>query len=184
MTIKKGMFYTLLCFLALLLFTACSAVYRYIDEVEPEETYEENTDNLEYYEPREQMESYVLSEDGKKEWAIYWYLCGSDLESGYGSATADLEEMLCVELPENINVVIQTGGAKEWQNSFVNPNYLERFVYNSEGLKLVDTQPLESMGDPNTLSSFLDFAKKGKKNNFHLPPILAVLSAKIQPQSN
>lgn len=34
---------------------------------------------------------------------------------------------------------------------------------------------------PAQISSFLDFAKKGKKNNFHLPPILAVLSAKIQP---
>ena len=37
---------------------------------------------------------------------------------------------------------------------------------------------------PAQISSFLDFAKKGKKNNFHLPPFLAVLSVKIQPQSN
>ena len=26
------------------------------------------------------------------DWAIYWYLCGSDLESNYGSATEDLSE--------------------------------------------------------------------------------------------
>ena len=32
---------------------------------------------------------------------------------------------------------------------------------------------------PAQISSFLDFAKKGKKNNFHLTPFLAVLSAKI-----
>lgn len=92
------------------------------------------------------------------DWAIYWYICGSDLESCYGSATADLEEMLQVELPENLTVVLQTGGAAEWKNSYVNPNYLERFVYNSNGLELVDRQPLESMGDSDTLSSFLDFA--------------------------
>ncbi|SET83018.1 hypothetical protein SAMN05660297_03634 [Natronincola peptidivorans] len=44
------------------------------------------------------------------EWAIYWYLCGSDLETFYGSATTDLEEILAVKLPENVEIVIQTGG--------------------------------------------------------------------------
>lgn len=51
----------------------------------------------------------VSSGDGS--WAVYWYLCGSDLESGGGFATTDLSEMMEVELPENITVVIQTGGA-------------------------------------------------------------------------
>ena len=32
------------------------------------------------------------AEDGS--WAIYWYLCGSDLESGGGFATNDLSELL------------------------------------------------------------------------------------------
>lgn len=45
-------------------------------------------------------------------WAIYWYLCGSDLESNGGFATSDLMEMMEVALPENVRVVIQTGGAK------------------------------------------------------------------------
>ena len=33
-------------------------------------------------------------------WAVYWYLCGSDLESNGGFATMDLSEMMEVELPE------------------------------------------------------------------------------------
>ena len=33
-------------------------------------------------------------------WAVYWYLCGSDLESNGGFATTDLSEMMEVELPE------------------------------------------------------------------------------------
>ena len=49
-------------------------------------------------------------------WAVYWYLCGSDLESNGGFATMDLSEMMEVELPENVNVVIETGGASVWQN--------------------------------------------------------------------
>ena len=40
-------------------------------------------------------------------WAVYWYLCGSDLESEGGFAT----ELLEVALPENVTVVIETGGA-------------------------------------------------------------------------
>ena len=52
-------------------------------------------------------------------WAIYWYLCGSDLESNGGFATSDLMEMMEVALPENVRVVIQTGGAKTWQNNVV-----------------------------------------------------------------
>ena len=46
-------------------------------------------------------------------WAIYWYLCGSDLESEYACATSDLLEMLEVQLPENVELVIQTGGVHE-----------------------------------------------------------------------
>ena len=52
-------------------------------------------------------------------WAVYWYLCGSDLESNGGFATMDLSEMMEVELPENVNVVIETGGASVWQNDDV-----------------------------------------------------------------
>ena len=52
-------------------------------------------------------------EKSDQAWAIYWYLCGSDLESWYGCATEDLEEMLAVDLPENVQVIIQTGGALE-----------------------------------------------------------------------
>ncbi|MBQ2739375.1 MAG: hypothetical protein IJF36_04000, partial [Oscillibacter sp.] len=52
-----------------------------------------------------------INTTGDQTWAIYWYLCGSDLESWYGCANADLEEMMAVTLPENVQVIIQTGGA-------------------------------------------------------------------------
>ena len=92
-------------------------------------------------------------------WAVYWYLCGSDLESGGGFATSDLSELLEVELPENVNVVIETGGANEWQNDVVDADKLQRWVYSSEGLELVDEQPSASMGEAETLAEFLNFAK-------------------------
>ena len=57
-------------------------------------------------------------------WAIYWYLCGSDLETNGGFASIDLSEMMEVELPENVNVVIQTGGASVGKtNRWIRPSY-------------------------------------------------------------
>lgn len=92
-------------------------------------------------------------------WSIYWYLCGSDLETNYGCATQDLMELMEVTLPDNVRVVIQTGGAKEWQNNVVNADILQRYVYDSTGLTLVDELPPASMGDTATLTDFLRFCK-------------------------
>ena len=91
------------------------------------------------------------------DWAIYWYLCGSDLESKHASASKDMDEMLEVNLPENVKVVIETGGAAEWQNSKVKPENLTRFVYDHNGLKKVDTKELANMGAQETLSDFLSY---------------------------
>ncbi len=93
-------------------------------------------------------------------WAVYWYLCGSDLESEDGAATYDLMEMMEVELPENVQVVIETGGAYGWQNDWVDPNYQERYVYSGTGMELVDQQPSANMGDPDTLHDFLTFCNE------------------------
>ena len=95
----------------------------------------------------------------KGSWSIYWYLCGSDLESGGGFATGDLGELLEVELPEGIRVVIETGGANTWQNDLIDADKLQRWVYSSDGLELVDEQPSASMGEADTLADFLSFAK-------------------------
>ena len=91
-------------------------------------------------------------------WAIYWYLCGSDLETNGGFATIDLVEMMEVQLPENVNVVIQTGGAEVWQNDLMDASKIQRWVYCSDGLYLVDEQPSANMGEAQTLYDFLYFA--------------------------
>ena len=101
----------------------------------------------------------TASEAEEGSWSIYWYLCGSDLESGGGFATYDLSELMEVELPENVNVVIETGGSSEWQNDVVDADHLQRWLYSSEGLELVDEQPSASMGEAETLADFLQFAK-------------------------
>ena len=93
-------------------------------------------------------------------WAIYWYLCGSDLESNGGAATNDLIEMLEIELPEGVQVIIQTGGANEWHNEIVRADRAQRYLYDAQGLQLIEEFDVQNMGDPNTLQDFLSFAKE------------------------
>ena len=93
----------------------------------------------------------------KPAWAIYWYLCGSDLESWHGCASADLEEMLAVTLPDNVQVVIQTGGALQWSREDIPSDRIGRYLYDSEGFHMLEDQPQANMGDPSTLASFLEF---------------------------
>lgn len=103
----------------------------------------------------------VSSSDRSGEsWAVYWYLCGSNLETDGGCATVDLQEMLNVTLPDNVTVVIQTGGAAAWQNEWMDASKLQRWVYSSAApeLQLVDEQESANMGDAQTLYEFLYFA--------------------------
>ena len=101
----------------------------------------------------------VAEEDGGS-WAVYWYLCGSDLESENGFATEDLNEMMKVTLPENVTFVIQTGGASEWQNETISADSINRFVYKGDSLEQVDELEQANMGDPDTLVDFLSFCNE------------------------
>ena len=91
-------------------------------------------------------------------WAIYWYICGSDLESEQNDASNDIAELLKVELPENITVVIEAGGARTWHNGF-DPTALSRLAYTGSTLTFIESAPQASMGDAETLKRFLDFCE-------------------------
>ena len=94
-----------------------------------------------------QANNSVMKVQEPADWAIYWYLCGSDLESKHGAASLDIDEMLAVKLPEHVKVVIETGGAAGWKNGKVKEDVLTRFVYDQNGLKKVGTKELSNMGE-------------------------------------
>ncbi len=95
-----------------------------------------------------------------QEWAIYWYLCGSDLETRFEAGTEDLAEMLAIALPDGITVVIQTGGASEWAHEAIDADKLQRFIYDRDGLRLVEERPLGNMGHAEVFQDFLAYAKE------------------------
>lgn len=103
--------------------------------------------------------------DHDLDWVMYWYLCGSDLETDGGAATSDIYEIMDVDLPENVAIIIQTGGAYEWQNNFVDANKMQRFIYDSNGLSLLEEGSDANMGDVATLTDFLAFANTNYPGN-------------------
>ena len=96
-----------------------------------------------------------MGEEGT--WTIFVYLCGTDLESGNGMATMDMQEMLNASTGENVRFVVQTGGTDGWDNDFVDSNAIQRFVISQGEITLADEQGLGNMGDSNTLADFLNW---------------------------
>jgi len=94
-----------------------------------------------------------MGEDGT--WTIFVYICGTDLESKEGSATLDLEEMVNATSSNDYKFIVQTGGTTEWQNDYINPDKIQRFIIQDGDISLVDEKDDANMGDSETLSDFL-----------------------------
>ena len=92
-------------------------------------------------------------------WIVYWYLCGTDLESGNGAASFDLSELVNVNLPPNVKVLIQTGGTTEWQNEVIQAGQITRILYDNEDMKILQNLPDADMGAQSTLRDFLQYGK-------------------------
>lgn len=93
-------------------------------------------------------------------WTILYYICGSNLESDGGYAFDDIKEIANATTNPKIKSIIQTGGSKEWSTKSINANKLERFELSNGKLNKVDSQPQASMGNPNSVSSFIKWAKQ------------------------
>ena len=101
-------------------------------------------------------------------WVIHWYLCGTDLESRFGAATADLAELGEVKLPPNVKVLIEAGGASDWHNKMVPDGKTVRMLYDSEGLHELGKVKGADMGNPATLEEFLRYGKENYTADHHV----------------
>jgi hypothetical protein len=93
------------------------------------------------------------------------YMCGSDLESDDGAATSDINEMVYATSSEQVRVILQTGGAREWQNSVIDADTSQRWLATSDGIALLDDAGLQNMTDPQTLTDFIQFCAKNYPAN-------------------
>lgn len=95
------------------------------------------------------------------DYTVMIYMCGSDLESASdgGLATDNITEMLSVKnMPDNVNIIIQTGGAKKWKTKYgISANYLQRWHIENNNLVKDSQLPRASMGLTSTFQSFMEW---------------------------
>ena len=101
---------------------------------------------------------------------ILVYLCGTDLESRSKMATSDLQEMLNADLSDKVNLIVYTGGCKQWQNNVISSRNNQIWQVKDEGLVCLDEDAGSvSMVKPDTLADFIRYgAKKFPANRMAL----------------
>lgn len=107
----------------------------------------------------------------KGAYTIMVYMCGSNLESDYaphgetpeytGLATANIKEMLSVDLPDDVNVIIETGGCTEWETDY-GISYTRIGRWHCEDGSLVSDAQLgqADMGRELTFQNFMEWGLK------------------------
>src|SRR5665647_1333793 len=102
----------------------------------------------------------ILQGNGRDKATVMVYMCATDLEANGGMATADLQEMLNSRISDQVNIVVETGGAAKWQNNIISNRTNQRYLLTTSGLKLIeDNLGKKSMVDPGTLSNFIQYSK-------------------------
>lgn len=105
-------------------------------------------------------EDIPLEEQGNASdtYTLMLYMCASDLESECGFATEDLNEIMYGYTAGNLNVIVQTGGTVEWQNTVVADDRCQRYRVTEDGLELVDDSlGMQNMADSATLTDFIQY---------------------------
>lgn len=99
-----------------------------------------------------------IKNEGEQTYTLMVYMCGSDLESEYGLASEDIEEMLSSQLAKEVNLLIYTGGANDWENSKISSDRNQIFKIEDKELKLVkDDIGKKYMTRSETLEEFVDY---------------------------
>ena len=103
---------------------------------------------------------------GKDTVTIMVYLCGTDLESKHGMATADLKEMMGAVISDNINLIVYTGGCKKWANSTVSSDRNQIYQVKTGGITCLEADMgKDSMSKPGTLTKFIQYCAKNYPAN-------------------
>ncbi len=127
------------------------------ETTEKEDTVTENTGDT------EQPDTQVTTEEpappvanGKS--TVMVYMVGSDLESYYGMATMDIEEMMDAECGEDVNIVIQAGGTSDWSTYEFNDGEVQRCHIEDSEIIIDEEMGRQSMLTTEALSDFISWS--------------------------
>lgn len=89
---------------------------------------------------------------------IMIYIVGSDLESEYGNATVDMEEMQDAGIDTDVNnIIVYTGGASKWKMRGLSSKENAILRLEDDEFDIVSTTKAYNMGDADTLSTFINY---------------------------
>ncbi|MBR1764489.1 MAG: peptidase C11 [Ruminococcus sp.] len=89
------------------------------------------------------------------------YMCGTDLESKYSMATADLTEMASSSFGDNIEIIVCTGGCSNWKTQGISNKVNQIYRVRPGGLDpLVQDFGTKAMTDQTNLAEFIKYCKQ------------------------
>lgn len=96
----------------------------------------------------------------KKDYSVFVYMVGSDLEASYGYATRDMQEMTDSGIDfSKTNLLIYAGGSRMWKSDIPsNQNNVLDMSLEGGDRVVAATENTSDMGAPETLKAFLDYA--------------------------
>ena len=101
-----------------------------------------------------------MSTGDSRQLTLMIYMCGSNLESGYGAATADMQEMMASGFDaKKMTVLVMTGGSEAWAQGFDAGQAMIHELGNNRS-RTVWSESAMDMGDSATLRSFLRFGQE------------------------
>ena len=93
----------------------------------------------------------------ERQLTVMVYMCGSNLESTYGSATADLAEMSSAGIDgEKTCVLVMTGGSTRWLQGY-DPEESVITEVGARGSRVIQRTEKKNMGQGEALTDFLRF---------------------------
>ena len=86
------------------------------------------------------------------------YMCGTNLESQYGSASDDILEMLEAGADTSqVSIMLMTGGSRSWELGMDPESITISEIIRSGQLRTLVSDTPMNMGSPETLSYFIDY---------------------------
>ncbi len=93
-------------------------------------------------------------------WGVFIYLCGSNLETKMGAAGKNIDELLGADIPDNVSVIVETGGAAKWRSHDIPNDGICRYKIADGKLTLLEKLPQANMGKEQTFAEFLEYCVK------------------------
>ncbi len=94
------------------------------------------------------------------QWTVMIYMNGSNLESENGEASKNIQSMLSVHMPENIRVLIYTGGTQHWQYDGISSSQNQIWLVKDGALTLQQSFDRKNIGNSSTLAEFIAYGQQ------------------------